>query len=164
MSAAAGPERDGFVVVAPGDHRARPLLEGLHLEYVRRYGPEIGAEEMAHHPVDDFAAPAGGLVLLLEDGRAVGGGAFRRHDDATAELKRVWTAPAHRRRGVARRVLAELERLVAAAGYRRIHLTTGNRQPEAAALYRGSGYTPLPGTARIYPGGVYDVGFEKHLR
>ena len=50
-----------------------------------------------------------------------------------------------------------------AAGYRRIHLTTGSRQPEAAALYRSSGYVLLPGTARVYPGGVYDVGFEKHL-
>lgn len=36
MSAAAGPERDGSVVVAPGDHRARPLPEGLHREDVRR--------------------------------------------------------------------------------------------------------------------------------
>ncbi|MEX5297927.1 GNAT family N-acetyltransferase [Kocuria sp. CPCC 205292] len=164
MSAASGPERDGFVVVRPGDPRTRPLLEGLHLEYVERYGPEIGAEEMAHHPVDDFIAPAGALLLLLEDGVTVAGGAFRRHDDATAELKRVWTAPAHRRRGISRRVLAELERLAAAAGYRRIYLTTGSRQPEAFALYRRSGYVLLPGTAQVYPGGVYDVGFEKHLR
>ena len=124
-----GPERDGFVVVPPGDPRTQPLLEGLHHEYVERYGPEIGAEEMAEHPVDDFTAPAGALLLLLEGGTTVGGGAFRRHDDATAELKRVWTAPAHRRRGISRRVLAELERLAAAAGYRRIHLTTGSRQP-----------------------------------
>ena len=164
MSAAPGPERDGFVVVLPGDPRTQPLLEGLHLEYAERYGPEIGAEEMSHHPVDDFTAPTGVLLLLLEGGSPVGCGAIRRHDDATAELKRVWTAPAHRRRGISRRVLGELERLAAAAGYRRIYLTTGSRQPEAFALYRGSGYVPLPGTARVYPGGVYDVGFEKHLR
>jgi GNAT superfamily N-acetyltransferase len=164
VSAVPGAERDGFVVVPPGDPRAQPLLEGLHLEYVERYGSEIGAEEMAHHPVDDFTAPTGGLLLLLQGGSTVGGGAFRRHDDDTAELKRVWTAPAHRRRGISRRILSELERLAAAAGYRRIYLTTGSRQPEAFALYRSSGYVPLPGVARVYPGGVYDVGFEKHLR
>ncbi|MFF0991106.1 GNAT family N-acetyltransferase [Kocuria nitroreducens] len=164
MSAVPGPERDGFVVVLPGDPRTHPLLEGLHLEYVERYGPAIGAEEMTHHPVADFTASAGGLLLLLEGGATVGGGAFRRHDDATAELKRVWTAPAHHRRGISRRVLAELERLAAAGGYRRIHLTTGNRQPKAFALYRSSGYVPLPGAARVYPGGVHDVGFEKVLR
>jgi GNAT superfamily N-acetyltransferase len=163
VSAVPGAERDGFVVVLPGDPRTQPLLEGLHREYVERYGPEIGAEEMAHHSVADFTAPTGGLLLLLEGGVTVGGGAFRRYDDVTAELKRVWTAPAHRRRGISRRVLAELERLAAAAGYRRVHLTTGSRQPEASALYRGSGYVPLPGTARVYAGGAYDVGFEKHL-
>ncbi len=164
MNERPGPERDGFVVVLPGDPRTRPLLEGLHLEYVERYGPAIGAEEMADHPVEDFTAPAGALLLLLEGGVTVGGGAFRRHDDDTAELKRVWTAPEHRRRGISRRVLAELERLAAAAGYRRIRLTTGSRQPEAYALYRGSGYVVLPGPARVYPGGVYDVAFEKPLR
>lgn len=163
MSAAPGAERDGFVVVLPGDPRTRPLLEGLHLEHVERCGPEIGAEEMAHHPVDDFTAPTGVLLLLLEDGVTVGGGAFRRHDDTTAELERVWTAPAHRRRGISRRVLAELERLAAAAGCRRVRLTTGSRQPEAFALCRSSGYVLLPGAARLCPGGGYDVGFEKHL-
>ncbi|WP_255396371.1 GNAT family N-acetyltransferase [Kocuria sp. CNJ-770] len=162
MSVATSP--DGFVVVPPGDPRTRPLLEGLHREYVARYGPSIGAEEMEHHPVDEFRAPTGGLVLLLEGGLTVAGGAFRRHDDVTAELKRIWTDPAHRRRGYSRRVLAELERLAAAAGYRRIYLTTGNRQPEASALYRSTGYVPLPGVAHSYTDGVYDVGFEKHLR
>ncbi|MFF0943832.1 GNAT family N-acetyltransferase [Kocuria sp. CPCC 205300] len=164
MSAGAAPGRDGFVVVPPEDPRTRPLLEGLHHEYLERYGPRIGAEEMEQHPVDDFAPPTGGLVLLLEGGLTVAGGAFRRHDDATAEFKRIWTAPAHRRRGLSRRVLAELERLAAAAGYRRVRLTTGNRQPEAFALYRSSGYVLLPGRAQVYEDGVYDVGFEKRLR
>jgi polar amino acid transport system permease protein len=40
-------------------------------------------------------------------------------------------------------VLAELERTAAAAGYRRLYLTTGPRQPEAKGLYLAAGYTPL---------------------
>lgn len=163
MSWDAAPAGDGFVVVLPGDPRTHPLLDGLHREYVERYGPEIGAEEMDDHPVADFTAPGGGLVLLLEGGVTVAGGAFRRHDDVTAELKRIWTAPAHRRHGISRRVLAELERLVVAAGYRRIYLTTGNRQPEASALYLSSGYTLLPGPAQVHSDDVYDVAFEKRL-
>lgn len=55
----------------------------------------------------------------------------------------MWTHSAHRRRGLARRVLTELERCAARAGYRRIHLTTGPRQPEAKGLYLAAGYTPL---------------------
>ncbi|MFI7482596.1 GNAT family N-acetyltransferase [Kocuria sp. M1R5S2] len=162
MSAGAGP--NGFVVAPPGDPRTLPLLAGLRREYVTRYGTQIGEQEMAGHPVEDFSPPDGGIVLLLEAGTAVAGGAFRRYDDVTAELKRLWTAPAHRRRGLSRRVLAELERQVAAAGYRRIHLTTGNRQPEARALYLGSGYTPLTGRARVLTDEVHELGFEKHLR
>jgi hypothetical protein len=74
----------------------------------------------------------------------VAGGAFRRHrDPGTAEVKRMWTAASHRRQGLARRVLAELEAHAAARGYSRMYLTTGARQPEAKALYLAAGWTPL---------------------
>ena len=163
MSAGAGPERDGFVVVPPGDPRTRTLLEGLHHEHVARHGPRAGNQEMAGRPVED-SGPDGGMLLLLETGATVAGGAFRRLDDVTAELERVWTAPTHRRRGVSRRVLAELERRVAATGYRRVRLATGSRQPGAQALHLGSGYTALPGRSGGGLDGVHGLGFETHLR
>lgn len=60
-------------------------------------------------------------------------------------------------------MLAELEREIAARGYRSIYLTTGDRQPEAEALYLTSGYTrlagPLPTAGESYP-----LAFEKRLR
>lgn len=92
---------------------------------------------------EDFAPPHGARVLLLDGDEPVAGGAFRRHDGRTAELKRIWTSSAHRKRGLGRRVVIELEILAAARGYRRIYLTTGPRQPEAHALYLASGYKPL---------------------
>ena len=67
-------------------------------------------------------------------------GAFRRHGPQTAEFKRIWTHSAHRRRGLARFVLAELEALAARRGYRKVYLTTGPRQPEAKHLYLNTGY------------------------
>jgi ribosomal protein S18 acetylase RimI-like enzyme len=42
-------------------------------------------------------------------------------------------------------VLAELERLAREAGYRRVVLETGMRQPEAIELYVSAGYTPIAG-------------------
>ena len=81
-------------------------------------------------------------MLVVGSTGPVSGGAFRRHDAVTAELKRIWTAASHRRRGLARHTLAVLEREIAARGYRRIYLTTGPRQPEAVRLYRAAGYTP----------------------
>ncbi|WP_181782719.1 GNAT family N-acetyltransferase [Pseudonocardia pini] len=125
------------------DPLVRPMLEDLDREYGARYGHTLGdLDAETRRERDRFAPPDGGLVLLLEDGVPVAGGAFRRWDAETAELKRIWTDAAHRRRGLARRVLAELETEIAARGYRRIHLTTGPRQPEAQALYLATGYTP----------------------
>ena len=81
---------------------------------------------------------------------------------ATAELKRIWTHSAHRRRGLARQVLVELEDRAAERGYARIYLTTGPRQPEAAGLYLSAGYTPLFDVTRD-PEEIGPLAFEKWL-
>jgi GNAT superfamily N-acetyltransferase len=141
------------------DPAAEPLLAGLLVEYTERYG-EVATAEFAHHPPEVFNPDQGGaLILLIEQGRTVAGGAFRRFErqglaadvlppapgePPTAEFKRIWTHAEHRRRGLARRVLAELEREAAEAGYTRVFLTTGPRQPEAVGLYLATGYTELP--------------------
>ncbi|MEV0732559.1 GNAT family N-acetyltransferase [Polymorphospora sp. NPDC050346] len=125
---------------SPNDPAARPLLDELTHEYRSRYGPN---EEMTRYPAGDFAPPHGAFLLLVKtDGTAVAGGAFRRHDRETAEIKRVWTDSGHRRQGLARQVMRELEAEAVRRGYRRIWLTTGSRQPEAEALYLHLGYQP----------------------
>ncbi|GJF32218.1 N-acetyltransferase [Kitasatospora sp. NE20-6] len=145
-----------------GDPLTEPLVRELTHEYLTRYGP--GAhDEMARYPAEEFAPPGGLLLLLLEGGAPVAGGAYRRHaDPGTAEVKRMWTHSAHRRRGLARRVLAELEQAAAADGYRRIFLTTGPLQPEARGLYLATGYTPLFDPAAV-PVEPHPLPFEKHL-
>ena len=83
-------------------------------------------------------------MLLLRNGEAIAGGAFMRHaDPGTVEFKRIWASSRHRRQGLARRVLAELEAQAARLGYTRVFLGTGPRQPEAIALYQTNGYTLL---------------------
>ncbi|MFD6349293.1 GNAT family N-acetyltransferase [Streptomyces roseolus] len=132
------------VVHVPVSHPlVRPLLRELGDEYSRRYGKDAHVE-ISRYPDEEFTAARGGvLLLLLERGAPVAGGAFRRYDATTAELKRIWTHSAHRRRGLARRVVAELEDEARARGYRRVRLTTGPRQPEARGLYLATGYAPL---------------------
>jgi GNAT superfamily N-acetyltransferase len=126
------------------DPRVRPLLDELALEYDARYGHRFGrgaaAEELNRYPASEFQAPGGALLVVQENGVSVAGGAFRRYDADTAEFKRIWTHSAHRRRGLARLVLAELEALAGRRGYRRVYLTTGPRQPEAKHLYLNTGY------------------------
>ncbi|WP_410590268.1 GNAT family N-acetyltransferase [Amycolatopsis sp. lyj-23] len=132
------------VWVAQSDPRVRPLLADLAREYSTRYHRVLNDVhfELREYPADRFAPPDGGLLLLVQDGLALAGGAFQRYDGETAELKRIWTHRAHRGRGLARRVVGELEAETAHRGYRRIHLTTGPNQPEARGLYLATGYTP----------------------
>jgi GNAT superfamily N-acetyltransferase len=134
-----------FVAVEQDHPYASPLLDELTVEYRSRYGDSAGAEyqDLYAYPALEFAAPGGALIVAISDGVPVAGGAFRRYDPATAELKRIWTAKEHRRLGYGKLVVAELERVAAQRGYARIYLTTGWRQPEAVALYLAMGYTPL---------------------
>lgn len=153
-----------FVAVSQNDPLAAPLLAELAAEYAERYD---GDRErilawLRGYPAAEFAAPTGGLLVGLVESQPVTGGAFRRFDSDTAELKRVWTDRRHRRRGHARVLLAQLESEIAARGYRRVYLTTGDRQPEAEALYVSAGYArlskPLPADREVYP-----VAFVKSL-
>jgi SsuE family FMN reductase len=128
--------------VGVGDPRLAPLLADLVVEYGTRYGRPSAHTQLTEVPATDFTEPNGVFLILQENGETVAGGALRRYDPLTAEVKRVWTSHRHRRRGLARRVMAELEAAATELGYQRIHLTTGPRQPEARNLYLAAGYTP----------------------
>ena len=165
-----------FVPVGQDDALAQPLLDELAIEYATRYDGTVSgvAKWLRGYPAAEFEPPAGGMLVGLLDDVPVTGGAFRRFDEQTAELKRIWTDARHRRRGYARALLEALERELRARGYRRAYLTTGDRQPEAEALYLATGYHRLPeslsaeGQQRDESGSraereVYPVAFAKDL-
>jgi len=161
------PTVDGlrFVAVDQRDPLAAPLLAELAVEYSGRYGSteqRVMKWLLEEYPAEDFTPPQGALIIGLLEDQPVTGGAFRRFDDTRAELKRVWTDSRHRQRGYAKAIVAELEREIAARGYQRVYLTTGNRQPEAEALYLSSGYTRLPGPLPT-TGETFPIAFEKTL-
>lgn len=159
-----GVQRLRFVPVHQDDDLAAPLIAELAVEYATRYN---GTESrvltwLRGYPAEEFSAPDGGMLIGLVDDRPVTGGAFRRFDADTAELKRIWTDSSHRRRGYARALLDELESEIARRGYRRVYLTTGDRQPEAEALYESAGYTRLDAPLAA-DGEVYPIAFLKAL-
>jgi GNAT superfamily N-acetyltransferase len=146
-------------VVAYDHPDARALIAEVQQEYVRRYG------EQDITPVDpaEFAPPRGLFLVGYLDGAPVACGGWRAHDsdepefaDGDAEIKRMYVVPAARGRGLARAVLAALERTAVEAGRRRIVLETGLAQPEAIALYRSSGYERVVnfGAYRCHPQSV----------
>jgi GNAT superfamily N-acetyltransferase len=153
-----------FMQVSPTDERAAILLADLQREYGERYGDlhtEGAEEEINRYPAERFVPPDGAFVLLMINGETVAGGAFMRYDADTAEFKRIWTHTEHRRKGLSRRVLTELEAEAARRGYTRVFLTTGPRQPEAQNLYATSGYTVLD-VVEVEPGFLVHP-FEKAL-
>ncbi|MGA8681994.1 MAG: GNAT family N-acetyltransferase [Acidimicrobiales bacterium] len=123
------------------DEAVSPLLVGLGEEYAARYG---AIDELKHTTVEEFEPPDGAFFVVVVDGETVAGGGFRRLTHETCEIKRVWTSPAHRRRGLAGVVLDAIEAVAADAGYRVAWLETGPSQPEAVAFYEGRGYRPIP--------------------
>jgi GNAT superfamily N-acetyltransferase len=120
---------------------ANQLVAEVQQEYVARYG---GRDETA---VDagEFAAPYGAFFVATLDGEPIGCAGLRRHGDGAVEVKRMFVRSAYRRRGHARALLRALEDRARASGYRRVILETGLAQPEAIALYRSEGYTPIDG-------------------
>lgn len=117
------------------------LVAEVQAEYVVMYG---GQDAAVVDPAE-FAPPTGLFLVGLLDGVAVATGGWRRLADAEgqAEIKRMYVVPGARRRGLAERVLAELERTAAEAGLTRLVLNTGPEQPAAVAMYERNGYRPV---------------------
>ena len=137
---------------------AGTLIELVQGEYVLRYG----GRDKAPIDVAEFLPPEGLFLVARVDGAPAGCGGWRALGDGRAEIKRMFTVAEHRNRGVARAVLAELERTAAAAGIEQLVLETGTVQPEAIALYESSGYRPIEGFG-YYAGRPLSRSFSKRV-
>lgn len=140
---------------------SQALAAALEADIDERYAADGGADGgdpaaaavWAVRP-EQVTPPAGLFVVAMLGGEPVGCGAVRPVLGGPAdhaEVKRMYTAPAARRRGVSRAVLARLEDEARCLGYRWVQLETGTRQPEAIALYEATGY------ARISPYGQFEA-------
>ena len=125
---------------------AERLVEEVQQEYVVRYG---GRDDTPLDP-SMFDPPRGAFFVGYLDDEPVATGAWRLRDDVlalgsstTAEIKRMYVAPAARRTGMARLMLAHLEATALKAGAPVVVLETGTAQPEAIALYTSSGYVRI---------------------
>src|SRR6476469_672072 len=74
-------------------------------------------------------------VVAYEDEQPVSCGAIKEYSKDSMEVKRMYTLPEYRGKGIAAMILKELERWANEHGYRSCVLETGKKQPEAIALY-----------------------------
>ncbi len=118
------------------------LIAALNLE-LRGTFPEPGA---THFSLSDaHVAPGdGAFVIAYLDELAVGCGAVRRLDAATAELKRMYVDPSVRSRGIGRSLVEALEYEARLLGVRNLVLETGTRLAPAIKMYEAMGYVRIP--------------------
>ena len=106
----------------------------------RGFDPSVGATALP----DEVRPPAGEFFVAYLHGEAVGCGAVKHHEDAAAEIKRMWIAPSARGLGLGRRLLERLETCARAGGARVAHIETSAVLVEALSLYRSTGWVEVP--------------------
>jgi len=103
------------------------------------------------------------VVIAFEDDMPVGCGAIKAYGREVMEIKRMYVLPGSRNKGLASKILAELENWARELNYPKCILETGIRQPDAIALYKKNGYRQIPNW-RQYKGVENSVCFEKIIR
>src|SRR6476659_2987222 len=120
-----------------------PAVRMLYADFIREADDPLDIDleaEIAAGPPANLAPPEGVLLLARVDGDPAALGGVRHLDTPVAEVKSMYVVPAYRGTGLAREVLAELERLARGRGCRAIRLDTSAYLSAAVALYRSAGY------------------------
>jgi GNAT superfamily N-acetyltransferase len=116
-------------------------------ELVKLLDAELAERDGADHP---FYAQYNKIdkikfaVVAYENGKPVSCGAIKEYSNDTMEIKRMYTLPESRGRGIAAKVLSALENWTKELSFERCILETGKKQPEAIALYKKNGYKLIP--------------------
>jgi putative acetyltransferase len=100
------------------------------------------------------------VVVAYENQIPVGCGAIKAYTPDAMEVKRMFVSPTKRGLGIASTILSELEIWAKELQNKKCLLETGNKQPEAIALYLKSGYQIIPNYGQ-YEGVENSVCFEK---
>ncbi|HZW45039.1 MAG TPA: GNAT family N-acetyltransferase [Dermatophilaceae bacterium] len=158
-----------IVPVTWRDPRAVALRELMDVEMSAIYGSLFSSSE----PDNVLAArrkallidPRDILVSLLaidDDGMPLAHGALR-NLGGEWEVKRLFVDSRARGRGIGRRIMADLEGRARDRGAKRLILQTGDRQPEAVALYERTGYERIAIYEPYVTTFTFSLCFEKQL-
>ena len=124
---------------SPDSDVSREMRKAFYADIKTRY-PSWNPDEGPQADSPDLVPPFGIWLVVDCNGRPAGCGGLVRVDADLAEVRRVFVAPCARGHGIARNLLHELEQHARQLGYQRLRLNTGDRQPEALALFRSVGY------------------------
>ena len=149
-----------FEEARPDSPEARWCLEQYYQELKERFEGGFDSALSAVSDPADFERPGGVFLIATSEGRAVGCGAVKLTAKHVGYIKRMWIEPAHRGRGLGRRMLVALEDAAADLGCRVVQLETNRSLTGAIELYRTAGYREVPPFNDEY---YADFWFEKTL-
>lgn len=101
-------------------------------------------------------------IVIYDDQIAVGCGAFKFYKEDIAEIKRMYVDPKTRGKGIASKILIELESWAREENYTSCILETGHKYPEAVALYKKNGFAITENYGQ-YIGVADSICFQKDL-
>ena len=133
-----------FVICPIDEEPAATLVQGMRDEIAAIYeGLNLDGADMPKAGPAELSPPGGTFVVGFEDDVPVCCGGVKRLSGDACEIKKMFVAEAARGRGVARELLAELERSALELGYGIARLDTGPRQPRAQRMYERAGYVAI---------------------
>ena len=105
---------------------------------------ELDGEDHAFYAQFNTITELRYAVVAYDGAEPVGSGALKAYSPEALEVKRMYVPGSKRNKGIASIVLKELEQWTKELGFSHCILETGNRQPDAIALYQKNGYTRIP--------------------
>ncbi len=147
-----------IAIESPLQDEVRALIAALNAA-LRPLSP---SEYANHLTVEDLANTSTTMFIARDNSRAVACGALRRHDDGIGEVKRMYTQPFARGRGIGGMVLAEIEALARHEGLTRLVLESGHLNHAARRIYERAGFSRC-GPVLAYLDIPYSVFYDKKL-
>jgi putative acetyltransferase len=80
------------------------------------------------------------VIVVYDDKIPAGCGCFKKFNEETIEIKRMFVKKDYRGRGISKIILKGLEKRAFEQGFKKAVLETGIKQAEAIGLYKKSGY------------------------
>ena len=118
----------------------RLLITLLDNELNEQYGDLMRSTYDRYNHIIDIDT----VIVAYRDNIPVGCACFKKYDNTSAEIKRMFVRGAERGQGIAYQILHELELWAKECGFENSILETGNKQHEAIALYQKLGYVIVP--------------------
>lgn len=142
-----------------------PLTEDMRA-MIRELNAILGAltpeEANFSMSAEEMTGPETTVFVARVDGKAAACGALHRHGGGIGELKRFYSRPDYRGKGLAQQILTHVVNRAAKEGFDHLVLETGHNYDAARRLYETAGFRQC-GPVLDYPENPYSVFYSRPL-